>query len=181
MYELESLSLRYNSITGNGVTSLVKALKSHKFYSLDLSGNPIKENDGLETLRELSKLSVLNLANSDIGDVEMEVLGNALASNKNLRFLDLSGNPFIGSEIGLAPLAKLTSLHQLNITGWSNHNHTLNRRNETLNSVLKNLTQLRLLNLCSKTDVAIHWSDELASTISHLPELQIFNAPCLEV
>ena len=181
LYKLESLSLRYNSITGNGVKSLVKALKSHdKFHSLDLSGNPIKKNEGLETLKELITLSVLNLTNSDIGDVEMEVLGNALASNKNLRFLNLSGNPFIGSETGLAPLAKLTSLHQLDITGWSKYNH-INKRNETLNSVLKNLTQLRLLNLCSRTDLAIYWSDELASTISHLPKLQLFNAPCLEV
>ena len=216
MYELESLSLRYNSITGKGIKVLVKALESHStFYSLDLSGNPIEENEGLETLQELNTLRVLNLTNCGIGDVGFEKLVKALASNKNLRFLNLSSNPFIGSETGLAPLAKLTSLHQLDITDCSNKNQAINnedydenlssipmdldqwdvtdwsdkkqaikfnkKRDETINNVLKHLTQLRLLNLCSRTDVPIHWSHELASTLNHLSELQLFNAPCLRV
>ena len=85
MYDLESLNLRYNLITGKGMKSLVKALESHsKFYSLDLSGNPIKENEGLETLKELNSLRILNLTNCDIGDVYFEKLANVLASNKNL-------------------------------------------------------------------------------------------------
>lgn len=64
MYELESLSLCNNSITGRGINALVKVLKSHsKFYSFDLSGNPVKENEGLEALKELSTLRVLNLTN----------------------------------------------------------------------------------------------------------------------
>ena len=191
MYELESLSLRYNSITGAGVKSLVKALKSHsKFYSLDLSGNPIKESEGLETLKKLNTLRVLNLTNCDIGDMEIEKLANVLASNKNLCFLNLSGNPFIGSETGLAPLANLTSLHQLDITGWSNSSQVIDgylhyeiqaikKRDETLSNVLKHLTQLRLLNLCLYEDVPVFWSHELASALSHLSELQLLNAPML--
>ena len=194
MHKLKSLSLRYNSITGKGIKLLVTALKSHsEFYSLDLSGNPIKENEGLEALQELNTLSVLNLTNCDIGDVEIEKLANAHSSNENLRFLNLSGNPFIGSEIGLAPLAQLTSLYQLDITGWSNESQAINgedkkqtasvnkKRDETLNYVLKHLTQLRLLNLCSSTDTPIHWSRELANTLSNLSELQLFNAPCLKL
>lgn len=175
-------------------------------------------------LKELSSLRILNLTKCDIGDEDFEKLANALASNKNLCFLNLSGNPFIESGTGLAPLAKLTNLHQLDISGWSNesqaindrdddsevlssvpfdhdgnlvdleqwNNHRLNKkqnlpikfnkkRDETITNVLKHLTQLRLLNLCSKTDTPIHWSHELASTLSHLSELQLLNAPCLRL
>ena len=125
------------------------------------------------------------------------------------------GNPFIGSETGLTPLSQLTSLYQLDITGWSSKNQAINngdhdenlnsipmdleqrdvtdwsdkkqvikfnkKHDEIINNVLKHLTQLRLLNLCSRTDMPIHWSHELASTLSHLSELQLFNAPCLRV
>ena len=210
MYELESLSLRYNLITEKGIKTLVKALKLHsKFYSLDLSGDRIKGSEGLETLKELSSLRILNLTKCDIDDADFEMLANALATNKNLHFLNLSGNPFIGSETGLAPLANLTSLHQLDITDWSNDSQPISdisdqvlssidynnfmdlnkkqvlklneKRDETLTNVLKHLTQLRLLNLCSKAGVPIRWSHELASTLNNLSELQLLNAPCLRL
>ena len=148
LHDLKSLSLRYNSITGNGLKPLVKALKLHgNFHSLDLSGNPIKEN-GLQALGELSNLNVLRLTYSDIEDSEVKVLVDSLVSNKNLHSLNLSGNPFIGSEAGLEPLAQLTNLRHLDISDWPHHNQGIHvdRCEETLNKVL---AKLQLLNLCS--------------------------------
>ena len=186
-YNLTSLSLTNNSITGSGLKLLVKVLKSRgNFTLLDLSGNLIAEKDGLETLSELSNLRELRLSNCNLGDKEVEVLVAALESNSNLHSLNLSGNPFIESEHGLEPLARLTNLHHLDISG-SQHRHGHCHiefdeeciENHTLIKLLKKLTQLRFLNLCSKNDPPIYWSKEMASVISHLPHLQVFNAPCL--
>ena len=184
VHDLKSLSLRYNSITGNGLKPLVKALKLHgNFHSLDLSGNPIKEN-GLQALGELSNLTALKLTYySNIGDSKVEVLVDALVSNKNLHSLNLSGNPCIGSEAGLEPLAQLTNLRHLDISDWPHQNQGIqvDRREETLSKVLAKLIKLQLLNLCSEADIPIHWSVDFARTISQLPELQLLSAPCLTV
>ena len=186
-HNLTSLSLPNNSITGSGLKSLVKELKCRRnFTLLDLSGNLIAEKDGLETLSELSNLRELRLSNCSIGDKELEMLVTSLESNSNLRSLNLSRNPFIESEHGLEPLARLTNLHHLDISG-SQHRHGHCHvefdkgciEHHTLIKVLKKLTQLRFLNLCSKNDPPIYWSKEMASVISQLPHLQVFNAPCL--
>ena len=188
--ELTSLSLPNNYITSIGLNMLVGALKSHKeFTSLDLSGNPITEKNGLETLHQLSNLRELRLSNCSIGDTEIEMLVAALEST-NLHSLNLSGNPFIETEHGLEPLVRMTNLSHLDISGWPLSHHskygyrkaaTSKTREETLLKVLKNLTQLRFLKLCSKNDPPIYWSKEMASVISQLPHLQVFNAPCLQV
>ena len=186
-HELTSLSLPNNFITGSGLKLLVKALKAHRDFSLlDLSDNPIAVKNGLETLSELSNLRELRLSNCNLRDEEVEVLVDTLESNSNLHSLNLSGNPFIGSEHGLEPLARMTNLHRLDISG-SQHRHGDCHiefdegciENHNLIKVLKKLTQLRFLNLCSKSDPPIYWSKEMASVISQLPHLQVFNAPCL--
>ena len=188
---IKTVSLPNNFITGSGVNILVGALKSHReFTSLDLSGNPITERKGLGTLSELSNLRELKLSNCSIGDTEIEILVTSLESNSNLRSLNLSGNPFIESEHGLEPLARMTNLHHLDISGSQHrygHCHMQFDEgcysiieNHTLIKLLKNLTQLRFLKLCSKYDPPIYWSKEMASVISQLPHLQVFNAPCLQ-
>ena len=186
--DLTSLSLPNNYITSIGLNMLVGALKSHgEFTSLDFSGNPITVGSGLKTLIEVSNLRELKLSYCSIGDTEIEILVTSLES-ANLRSLNLSGNPFIESERGLEPLARLTNLHHLDISVWPHHSKYGYRkaapsktREQTLLNVLKNLTQLRFLNLCSKSDPPIYWSNEMASVISQLPHLQVFNAPCLKV
>ena len=186
-HELTSLGLPNNLITGSELKLLVKALKARRdFTLLDLSGNPIAVKNGLETLSKLSNLRELRLSNCNLGDEEVEVLVDALESNLNLHSLNLSGNPFIETEHGLEPLARLTNLHHLDISG-SQHRHGHCHiefdeeciENHTLIKVLEKLTRLRFLNLCSKNDPPIYWSKEMASVISQLPHLQVFNAPCL--
>ena len=172
-HNLTSLSLPNNFITGSGFKLLVKALKAHRdFALLDLSDNLIAVKGGLETLSQLSNLRELKLSNCKIGDREIEILVTSLELNSNLHSLNLSGNPFIETERGLEPLARLTHLHHLDISG--SHCHI-----QGLIKVLKNLTQLRFLNLCSESNPPIYWSKEMASVISQLPHLQVFNAPCL--
>ena len=188
-HNLTSLSLPNNLITGSGLKLLIKVLKSHRDFSLlDLSGNPItvRNINGLETLSELSNLRELRLSNCNLGDKEVEVLVDALESNLNLHSLNLLGNPFIGSKHGLEPLARLTNLRHLDISGWQHrygHCHIEFDEgcieNHTLINVLKNLTQLRFLNLCSESDPPIYWNREMATIISQLPHLQVFSAPCL--
>ena len=185
--ELTSLSLPNNYITKSGLNMLVNALKSHgEFTSLDLSGNPITERNGLETLNNQSYIRELKLSNCSIGDTEIKMLVDALESNLNLHSLNLSENPFIGSERGLEPLARLTNLRHLDISGWQHrhgHCHVVEVgeciESHTHIEALEKLTELRFLKLCSKNDPPICWSKKMASVISHLPHLQVFNAPCL--
>ena len=159
--KLTSLSLPSNSLTGAGLYMLVEELKSHKeLTSLDLSGNPIREKNGLETLSRLSNLRELKLSNCSIGDAEIDILVTSLESNSNLHSLNLSGNPFIESEHGLEPLARLTNLRHLDISSSQYrhghcHDHDIQAGgcdNHTLIKVLKKLTQLHFLKLCSKND-----------------------------
>ena len=202
MRSLTSLSLSLNNITGVGLRSLIDALKSHKnFTKLDLSWNPVGVDGvtGIELLVELTNLCELQLSNCSIGEREMKVLVDALKSNSNLRYLNLSHNPFIGNmdAYGLKQLARLTSVRYLDISGqwplyYDGARHSREEKmavnileqgkihGRTLCYVLKHLTQLRYLNLCnSYTERVIHWSEELASAISKLPNLQLLNAPCL--
>ena len=188
---LTSLSLPNNYITSIGLNKLVNALKSHgEITSLDLSGNPITEGKGLETLSKQSRISLreLKLSNCNIGDTEIKMLVDALESNLNLHSLNLSENPFIASKHGLEPLVRLTNLRHLDISGWQHHHghHHVDvvQAGECIEShthieALEKLTELRFLKLCSKNDPPICWSKEMASVISHLPYLQVFNAPCL--
>ena len=202
MRSLTALGLSLNNITGIGLRSLADALKSHKnFTKLDLSWNPVGVDGvtGIELLANLSNLRELKLSNCSIGEREMEVLVDALESNSNFRYLNLSHNPFIGNMDGLKQLARLTSVRYLDISGWSLHYDSVRHSREeemdvelkyeqgkihgqTLNYILKHLTQLQCLNLCNThKERLIHWSEELASTISKLPNLHLLNAPCLFV
>ena len=186
-HDLTSLSLPNNNITGTGLNMLVNALKSHgEITSLDLSGNPITKDlkNGSKTLSELNNLRELKLSDCSIGNITELVYG--LESNLNLHSLNLSGNPFLASEHGLEPLARLTNLRHLDISGWQHrHGHRLVvQAGECIEShthieALEKLTKLRFLKFCSKNDPPICWSKKMASVISQLPYLQVFNAPCL--
>ena len=196
-HQLTSLSLRNNNITGTGLLRISLSHLNHSLHKLDLSGNPISVK-GMATFVELTNLRELNLSNCSIADEEIKALVDAIELNTNLYSLNLSQNPFIGSTGGLEQLARLKNVHRLDISGWSlKSDHTPQVKNEvstdaeyeefdkskahskTLSHVLKQLTQLRHLTLCTEKDAPIYWSEEMAGALSSLPELQIINAPCL--
>ena len=185
--KLAFLSLSYNPITESGLKSLVDALKLHKnFASLDLSGIPLSATVCLEEIGKLTNLRNLRISNCSIGDAEIKVLVDALVSNPNIYSLNLSHNPFLRSEDGLQQLARLSNISHLDISGWSSNSDAFGEEShinthENISAVLKNLTQLRALNLCTITDSPIYWDEKLASAISNLTKLHSFHAPCLRV
>ena len=146
---------------------MVEALDSHRnFFSLDLSGNPINDSNGIKALGNLKTLRELNLRFTETS-IE-EVVNVLLSNNITLHTLKITGNTFNGIE-NLVPLGQLTDLQHLDIRGVKIAPHA---GSDTLAVMLKNLTKLESLKLCEQHDNKIYWSIELANVISHhLPKL----------
>ena len=108
LQKLKSLSLCWNSIKGDGLKSLVKALNSHKhLFSLDLSHNPIGDRDNIKVLGKLKHLHELKLKFCRV-DIK-ELVKVLLTNNITLNSLSITG-------YNLQPLAKLTELRHLDIS-----------------------------------------------------------------
>ena len=120
---LSSLFLSENSInTTDGCHELAKL---HYLTTLRLEGN-IANSDGCRELAKLLQgcdfnLQDLNLQNNKIDDEGVEILANALQSNKSLAHLDLRGNDEISNQ-GLVMLLKLmNNISSIKATLQSNH------------------------------------------------------------
>ena len=149
LYDLTTLTLKNNNITGVGIESLAKGLKSLQFfYSLDLSGNPIREcENGIAELAQLSTLESLSITLSSNNDIQLLV--DALLANKNLHTLVLSLED--GSDI--TPLARLKNLKHLTLSIY----YDLYVDKNLVLNIVENLTQLKTLELISNCD---GWSEE---------------------
>ena len=155
---LRHLKLSNCSIDDNDVEALVGALEINiNLKSLNLSHNPfIRSADGLEHLARLRNIHRLDIS------------GWSLHYEEYRKKRKVNVDPeYSEHNKHIQPIYKKSDVEQSKIRGRS------------LSHLLKHLTQLRHLSLCTKTDAPIYWSEELASAISNLPKLQLLNAPCL--
>ena len=143
--------------------------------SLDLSYNPISDNNGIKALGELRNLRELKLTASEVNIKELVDL--LLSNNITLDSLSISWNKSIGIS-SLQPLAQLIDLHHLDIfEAEIKTPHDTNM----LVEILKKLNKLESFKLCNHITVRSRWTIDLARVISHhLPHLRTFHAPCLE-
>lgn len=188
LHELKLLSLCDNSIEGDSLKSLMKTLVSHReFSSLDLSYNHLHNNDGIKALGSLHRLRELKIKDSG---VNIKELVNVLVSSKiRLHSLHITGKNSIGLR-SLLPIAQLDNLRHLDVSERLGVEIEKPLESDLLIEILKNLTKLESFKLCDQKWLSLIMNDRLgwsiksvplARLISHLPHLQLFQAPCLHV
>jgi len=123
--ELRALNLCNTGFDDEGMEALVGALANSSLISLDLSDNRAITSRGCQSVAALlenpnSNLERLYLANNNIGNEGALIFANAMASNRQLKSLDLYHNAITAE--GWSVFSKvLCDTSSVNKTSLSNH------------------------------------------------------------
>ena len=147
--KLKVLDLNDNNMTGEAAEDLASVIKnSFNLKRLYLANNDLKTSSVLvlQALKEISKLTVLNLNGNNMTVKAAEDLASVIKNNSNLEQLHLANNDLRTSSILiLQALKKSCRLKVLDL----NCNNMTEKAAENLTSVIKNNSNLEQLYLAN--------------------------------